>query len=223
MNKHRDSQRARVYAWERACMQKLSSACIYTAEFQTLDECASFAEPIWRKERGRMGMGHRDTPAIERPAWGQRHAVAHEDHRITLPRWARHRWVILHEMAHLLNVKHDVRSHGPRFVGLLIGLVARWLEYDAQQLMHLADEMGVKYHVRTIGVVPVRGPTWHVERVIRQDGPMTDMDLACHLSLIDGIQLTPAQVRGAALQLIRTRRARWIRRKLTPTAPNLSA
>lgn len=209
----RDSQRSKVYAWERACVAQLAHSSIYDAEFKTLDECAAYATPIWRKERGRVGRARVKAPTIERPAWGQRRALAHFDHRITLPRWARSRWVILHELAHRLNVGKG-EGHDARFVGILIGLVARWLDYDATQLMALADEMGVKYYVRSIGVVPVRGPVWHVERAVRLHGPMTEMDLACHLSIAEGVDITPPQVRGAALHLIKCGRARWLRKKL---------
>lgn len=212
MPRSRDNQRSRVYAWERACVEQLAHSDIYDAEFQTLDECAEFAAPIWRKERGRVGLARQRAPVIERPSWGQRRALAHADHRITLPRWARSRWVILHELAHRLTPRDE--AHGPRFVGVLMGLVARWLDYDATQLMALADEMGAKYHARSIGVVPTRGPVWHVERVVRLHGPMTGMELACHLSLAEGLDVRVPQVRGAALHLIRTGRARWLRHKL---------
>lgn len=74
--------------------------------------------------------------------------------------------------------------------------------------MALADRRGVKYRVQSIGVVPLHGPSWHVERAIQQEGPMSEMDLACWCDL------TYLQVRGAALFLTRQRRARWYRKKL---------
>lgn len=212
----RENQRSRVYAWERRCLRELGRTDISSAEFDSLDECAAYAEPVWRKERGRVGLARHAAPSIERPHRGQRRALAHPDHRITLPRWARSRWVILHELAHRLTPRDE--AHGPRFVGVLMGLAARWLEFDVNQLMALADEEGVAYYVRSIGCVPVRGLTWHVERALRHHGPMTEIDLACHLSLAEGVDATPRQVRGAALQLIRQGGARWLRRKLTLTS-----
>lgn len=214
MSKGRDNQRSRVYAWENQAVRNFTGKSSGIPEFETLDQCTEFATPIWRKERGRVGLARRSAPTIERPHWGQRRAWAHADHRITLPRWARSRWVILHELAHHLTPWDE--AHGPRFVGVLIGLAARWLDYDVQQLMALADEMGVRYHVRSIGVVPVHGPTWHVQRALQRHRPMTAMDLACHLSLVEGVDITPRQVRGAALPLIRAGRARWLRKKLVP-------
>ena len=211
MGKLRDNQRSRVYAWERACLRELAATSIGRAEFDTLQQCIEFAEPIWRKERGRLGLARQRPPAIERPAWGQRRALAHFDHRITLPRWARSRWVILHELAHRLTPGDE--AHGARFVGVLMGLASRWLDYDAGELMALADRHGVKYRVQSIGVVPVHGPAWLVHRALRQEGPMTEMDLACWCDL------SYLQVRGAALALVRQRRARWFRGKLQLLEP----
>ncbi len=209
---HRDTQRSKVYAWEAVAVRELAHSSLYDAEFETLEQCIEFAQPIWRKERGRLGLARQRAPSIERPHRGQRRALAHADHRITLPRWARSRWVILHELAHRLTPGDE--AHGPRFVGVLMGLVSRWLDYDATQLMDLADRMGVKYYVRSIGVVPRHGPAWHVERAVRHHGPMSEMDLACHICLAEGVDITPPKVRGAALHLIRTGKARWMRNKL---------
>jgi hypothetical protein len=215
MPRTRDNQRSRCYAWERRAVAELASADFYAAEFATVAECEAFAAPIWRKERGRVGLAGQQAPSIERPSWGQRSALAHRDHRITLPKWARSRWVILHELAHRLTPADE--AHGPRFVGVLMGLVSRWCDFDATELMRLADEEGLRYHVRSIGPVPVHGPAWHVERALRQHEPMTLMDLSSHLVIVTGYyDATPKIVRGAALSLIRAGRARWLRGKLVP-------
>lgn len=210
----RDNQRSRVYAWERAASLRLKGRTLYIGEYETLEECEAFMAPIWRAERGRVGLAKSSAPTLARKLWGQRKATASELHVIKLPKWARSRWVILHEMAHRLTPEDE--AHGPRFVGVLIGLAARWLEYDASQLMALADEMGVKYYVRSIGVVPTRGPAWHVDRAIRRHGAMSAMDIACHLSLVDGVDISFKQVNGAAVSLIRSGRARWYRGRLKP-------
>lgn len=215
MARGRDSQRSRVYEWERRCVRDLAGLSLHDPEkgFEALEQCIAYATPIWRKERGRVGLAKVKAPSIERPAWGQRRALANDwRHAITLPKWARNRWVILHEMAHLLTPR-DV-AHGPRFVGVLIGLAARWLDYDATQLMAWADEAGVKYYVRSIGSVPILGPAAHVERALRSEGPMTTMDLASWLSLGMRIDVTERQVRGAAAGLARRGRVRWLRGKL---------
>lgn len=206
MARGRDRQRSRVYAWEREVCARLLGRSIGTPDYDTIPECEAYAKPIWRAERGRVGLARQHAPDIERPHWGQRRALAHHDHRITLPRWARNRWVILHELAHRLTPTDE--AHGPRFVGVLMGLVARWLDLDAQELMELADRHGVLYYVRSIGVVPVHGPAWKVERALRENGPMTEMDLACWCDV------PYKQVRGAVLYLIGRGKARWYRKKL---------
>lgn len=214
MRRPRDTQRSRVYAWEREACAALMGRSEFEPEFKTLEECQAYADPIWRKERGRVGLAGQVAPSIERPNMGQRRALAHADHRITLPRWARNRWVILHEMAHRLTPRDE--GHGPRFVGVLIGLLARWCDLDATELMRMAEESGVKFYVRSIGSVPVHGPVWHVTRALRTERPMSAMDLACWLSVGTDVLITPAQVRGAAMGLIRAGRARWLRGKLVP-------
>lgn len=199
----RDNQRSLVYAWERRATKGAHSQ----PTMKKLEEAAAFLAPIWKAERGRYGHAKLPMPLIGRPSWGQRRALAHHSHRITLPRWARNEWVILHEAAHRLTPRDE--AHGPRFVSVLIGLASRHLGYDANQLMELADEMGVKYHVRSIGAVPVLGPAELVWRTVAEHGSMSEMDLACWLGM------SYLQVRGAALSLIRAGRARWLRRKLT--------
>jgi putative metallohydrolase (TIGR04338 family) len=214
----RDSQRSRVYAWERVAVATLPGRNLYEAEFNKIDECDEWARPIWRKERGRVGLAGTKAPSIESSSWGQRRALAHHDHRITLPRWARSRWVILHEMAHRLTPRDE--AHGPRFVGVLIGLACRWLDYDAETLMRLADEKGVRYHVRSVGKVPVHGPAWHVRQVLSTSkSPRDLMDIACELSIGCGVDITYKQVRGAALHLVARGEAVW-RRRLLAMAPS---
>jgi putative metallohydrolase (TIGR04338 family) len=211
----RDNQRSRCYAWERAVVAAFG-ARFYQPDFATLEECEAFMNPIWRKERGRVGLAHQRAPELARNLWGQQRATASSNHVLKLPKWARSRWVILHEMAHRLTPADE--AHGPRFVGVLIGLVCRWIGYDARRLMATADEMGLRYHTRSIGVVPVLGPSAYVQRALLAHPPMTAADLASHIAIVDETPLSVFQVRAAALTLIRNGHARWLRNKLTPTA-----
>lgn len=78
----RDFQRSAVYAWEDQAGRRVNRhPC-----FERLEDCQDWLDPIWRAERGRYGRARVPTPLIERPSWGQRSAIAHYDHRITLPR-----------------------------------------------------------------------------------------------------------------------------------------
>lgn len=212
-NRLRDNQRAKVYAWERVASKKFCAVAapgtgrirsLHSPDFKTLDECIAFATPIWSSERGRYGLGRVKAPAIERPSWGQRSALAHHDHRITLPRWSRGPWVILHELAHRLTPANE--AHGARFCGVLIGLLARHCGYDAHELMSLADDMGVKYSVRSIGAVPIESLSTRLTRLL----PISEIEAAVELDV------TWRQVRGAAINLIRGGHARWFRGRLVP-------
>jgi hypothetical protein len=212
MCNQRDRQRSRVYAWEKAASTNLTRMVdgqvgIHRhtySEFETLAQCSEFLAPIWAAERGRYGRSRVPMPTIERPSWGQRSALAHWDHRITLPKWARNRWVILHEAAHRLTPGDE--AHGPRFVGVLIGLLARHGGYDAYELMAAADEAGVKYHVRSVGSVPVQSLSERLHRLL----PVQEMDAAFELDV------SWRQVRGASLQLVRAGLAIWKRDRLLP-------
>lgn len=208
----RDNQRSKVYAFEGRASKTLVRLLDGVSgirrhdvpEFETLDQCQEFLNPIWTSERGRYGRARVPAPEIVRPNRGQRRALAHDDHRITLPRWARSRWVVLHEAAHRLTPIDE--AHGPRFVGALMGLLVRHVGYDANELMALADEMGVKYNVRSIGLVPVQTMSQKLARLL----PTTEMDAAFELDV------SWRQVRGASLPLIRAGLARWVRDKLLP-------
>lgn len=199
MPRKRDNQRSRVYAWQRRFGQYYRPPA-----WKTIDEVIQFAKPIWRSERGRYGMANVPMPLFESSSWGQRNAIAHHDHRITLPLWARQPPVVLHEMAHRLSPNDE--GHGPRFVGIEIGLLARHCGYDADELKALADEMGVKYDRRSIGRVPTF-PWW---RRVQKLLPCTAMEAAIELDVPYRV------VHGAALQLIKRGLARWYRGKLIP-------
>lgn len=198
--KPRDSQRARVYAWE----SKIEGYR-RPPEWKTIEEVQAWAAPIWRAERGRYGLVKMLLPKFVSSSWGQRRALAFKGrHEISLPLWARQKPVVLHEMAHLLTPGDE--SHGARFVGVLIGLLARHAGCRADDLMKLADEMGVAYCVRSIGAVPVHSLTERLLELL----PISEMDAAFEL------YVTWRQVRGASIRLLQHKRARWLRGKLVP-------
>jgi hypothetical protein len=204
MRPQRDFQRSKVYAWER----HVTGLALHQREFETLEDCAAFLAPIWKAERARYKpkwSQKKEPPHIVRPSWGQQHALSYEDGRISLPLWARNRWIILHEALHQLM---PAMEHGPRFVGSLIGMASRHLDYDPAELMAAADEMGVKYDVRSIGLVPAHGLAWKLRKAITKHGPMSEMDAACWLDV------SYLQIRGAALSMIGRGQARWLRGKL---------
>jgi hypothetical protein len=199
----RDVQRSRVYAWER----RIFDRAIWTATL-TLEELERFVNRVWRSERGRMGQARRPAPVVaaRRGSSAEAFSNAWGPGLMYFGSHCRNQIVALHEMSHCLTPRDQ--SHGPRFVGVLIGLYCRHLDMDANVLMALADEMNVKYHVRSIGSVPIFGTARIVADAVRKEGSMTEMDLACWCDL------TYLQVRGAAMSLIRKGQARWLRKKL---------
>ena len=185
MARNRDNQRSRVYAWERKATKWFADRPL----MKSLEEVEEWMRPIWRAERGRVGLAKYRVPELSRNLWGQRSASAGHDHVLKLPKWARNPWVVLHEMAHRLTPNDE--PHGPRFVGVLIGLVARHDGRDANWLMELADEMGVHYHVRSIGCVPIIKTA---DRILaRKDLPIHEVELAIE----EGLHWK--QIRGAVL------------------------
>lgn len=207
----RDTQRSRVYAWERKVAQ-IDQRDLFAPVWSSLDEVRTWIEPIWRSERGRYGKQGMLPPDVQRPARGQRRAYAYPGaHRMTLPRWTRNPWQVLHELTHIL-VKSTGSPHGPRFVAALIGLAARHLNYDAAELVRLAGEFDLKVDLRSVGAVPARALAWRVEKALREQGPMTPVDLACWLSIGTAHEAVSwKQVHGAMLRPLAAGRVRMLR------------
>ena len=201
----RDRQRTRVYRWETIAQKETAASANAYPDFAELPAIQAWVHPIWRAERGRYGLAKAPAPTIERPHWGQHRALAYvERGRITLPRWARTPWLVLHELAHHLTPADE--AHGSRFVGVLIGLLARHTGRCPEQLLELAHAHGVRVDMRSVGAVPQRelGTRDRLLALL----PATDMDLACELGL------HWRQVRGLALGLSKQGLVRWYRGKL---------
>lgn len=213
MPRFRDQQRSRLYAWERDMATKAARAVegelvrskslfVPDDELHDLASCQAYVDRVWKAERARYGQGRRQPPVVVRPSWGQRRAIAHAYHQISLPRTVRNRWMILHEVAHRLTP--DDEPHGPRFLGVLIGLLHRHAGYDADELLASAQEARLRVKPQSLGPVLERSLSVRLLDVL----PATDIDAALEL----GVHWR--QVRGAAMQLIRQERARWFRGKL---------
>jgi len=89
--------------------------------------------------------------------------------------------------------------------------------------MALDDEVAVEYSVRSIGSVPVMGPAWHVERELKETGPLTAVDMLAELNIGDRLNLPLPQFRGAALALVRSGRAHRYRKKLVLVSAGTAA
>lgn len=140
----RDSQRSRVYAWERAqsWWQTASPGARYAEVSSsavrplTLPECEKLILRALRKAGCRMvdlGDGR-----------GRRTAGGYS-HRILLPTWARTKPVILHEAAHSVAAQRGFDDgHGPRFMRVYLDLLTRHLHLKPGVLLASARGAGVK-------------------------------------------------------------------------------
>lgn len=145
----RDSQRSRVYAWDKAVNGGSTEGSLEIEEIEAL------VKRIWRAERGRYGHAAAAIPAVHDGRGRRRPGSSRTRHAILLPRWCRSEWMVAHELAHLLDTRANA-AHGPRFVGILMGIASRHLGRDLNELQARADELGVKYFTRAVG-----GPRVH--------------------------------------------------------------
>lgn len=200
----RDRQRAKVYAWESAQRRRFGAG-----DTMTLDAGQALVASIWKAERARYGLGRKHVPELTGGHGPQRRGLAFiYGHRMSIPDHSLKPWVICHEVAHLLTgPKHE--AHGPRFVGILIGLLARHATYDAVELLASAQLAKLRVSPQSIGALPARPqPEMAIAEKLLALAPVGDVDEAIELGL------HWRQVRGHALQLVRAGRARWFRGKL---------
>lgn len=115
--KARDSQRSKLYKWEAATFVK-------SGEDLTLDQCKVLAHEAVSR------YGFTNFPVIK-DGRGRRNAGGSE-YEIDLPRWARNRFVVLHEAAHaivdMLARRHNVprstwAGHGAEFTRVFVSLL----------------------------------------------------------------------------------------------------
>ena len=197
----RDSQRSAVYAWENAAIPR--HAAYDRRVSKGLEDVEPFVRRVWLSERGRYGLAKHPVPEVK---GGAGHARGNA-YGLKLPPWARRSpAVILHEIAHGLDKRSGYGAgrsgwHGPRFVGILIGLLARHLGLDAEALMAQADERGVRYDVRSVGAVPR----------VRLADRLADVLPATPIEAAVALGVSYRQVHGAALRLLGAGRAAWSR------------
>ncbi len=143
----RDSQKSKVYKAERS-VQTLLSDTEY--KFTSLQQCIDFVCKIecskWYKSVGLCG--HNISISDGR---GSSRARAYcSSNRICLPRWARNKMTILHEICHMHYTSNFVASHGREFCKLFINAVKRWIGKEEADLLRYAYKTyGVKYVVRS--------------------------------------------------------------------------
>ncbi len=205
----RDSQRSRVYAWERE-VKSLTSFRYHHA----IEDAQQFMDAIWVIERARFDRAGHPPPRIFAASRRRHRPTANnKSQRIKLPEFAREEWTILHEMAHC--ILPPGIHHGPRFVATFMGMACRHLKQDLQLLQKTADAHGVAYDRRCLGPVPAPNLGARAIAALKCEGAMTPMDLSCWLSTDtkEG-HVSERQLRAALLWPIRRGEARLLRGKV---------
>jgi putative metallohydrolase (TIGR04338 family) len=121
--RERDSQRKKLYDAERAVFTDF-----YKPHFTTVQECQAFVDSVLARKRVQSHYKRAKRPVLVRPGHGARSAFGGYGH-VTLPRWARSRHVILHELAHALEPAGA--AHGWQFAQCYLWLVRQALGVEA--------------------------------------------------------------------------------------------
>lgn len=141
MSKPRDSQRSKLYAAEREAFPEMDT----TPEYTTNDECKAYVDKVLGRavvKRHYPRLVERGVE-VRRPNMGQRRALAHAglswdgQYVISLPRWARSRTVILHELAHQAT-RFQGAAHGWQFAAAYLKLVRTMLGVEAEAKLKAA-------------------------------------------------------------------------------------
>ncbi len=131
--KRPDRQRARVYAWEDAVIAPHGGDPIPFAAAQAM------VTAIWTE------MGLRWPPKVERlPPQARRLQADATRLRLRLPE-ALPAHLLLHELAHAMTSTAEGESdgHGPRFMGLYLQLIERYLRLPAAGLLPSLQAAGI--------------------------------------------------------------------------------
>lgn len=146
----RDSQRARLYAAERTAFMR-DSACPHAAFgwLPRLEQVRAFVTAVATHPRVTARYPHAVAPGLSildglevRDGRGRRSAAAYlKMHAIAVPTALRMRWVVLHELSHVVTrgVEGDnVAAHGPEFAGHYLVLVQLVFGDAAADRLHAA-------------------------------------------------------------------------------------
>ncbi len=138
----RDRQRSKVYAWEERFVAPYDPSTILRAQAQGM------VDAIWSE------MGLRFPPKVE-PLPRQARSTMADANRLTIrladtcPAW----W-LLHEIAHGMTSTHDGWSdgHGPKFMGLYVQLLTRYLRLPMDALLSSVHTAGIEIDPQAVPV-----------------------------------------------------------------------
>lgn len=153
MDKQRDSQRKRVYTWERKAGYVEDAATTFTRRSHsgsrtfargradlvplTVEECRVLVAYIWHRE------GFRGLPPRVTAGRGHNQATGSRS-VLKLPAWARTIPMVCHELAHGIQPVSDNWAHGPLFVRIFMHLLARYAGRSLTEMRDTAKEHRVK-------------------------------------------------------------------------------
>ena len=148
----RDSQRSRVYAFERKYLESHNKVDKLSAA-----RCQRFVEKIWKNEVDKFKPGRKKAPTITAVDRNAKQAYYISSiHEIALPKWAMTKITICHELAHALESINDEigGDHGPYFVGRLIYLLAKYCPSDDRK-RHTREDLEFYAKVRRLKIKTV--------------------------------------------------------------------
>jgi putative metallohydrolase (TIGR04338 family) len=141
----RDSQRSKLYKAERAWFDPTAR---YQPEFETIAECRAFVDSVTKTKFWQDRSRWRFVAITDGRG---RRSAAGGGGEIRLPRSMRSRWVILHELAHVIHWEDrpEVAAHGREFAKTYLALVGRFLSVeDARGLRNSMREHRAKFTLR---------------------------------------------------------------------------
>lgn len=130
----RDDQRSRVYAWEDRMIAPRDRTTI------ARDAAQGIVDALWAE------LGLRYPPSVEPLPRQVRRRLADASRLcIRLPEQTPS-WCVLHELAHALTSTHDGEfdQHGPRFVGVYLQLLVRYMGMSARDLLMSLRDAGIR-------------------------------------------------------------------------------
>lgn len=131
----RDSQRQKLYNAEGVLAQ-------FSRPLLTVPEIQAYVDNLVKQKWFRDRYGKRIIPVKD--GRGTRNAYGWHSGPISMPRWSRQEYIVLHEVCHVVSSGFDA-AHGPEFAGRFATIVFYALGREAEQaLLDSYAEHGVK-------------------------------------------------------------------------------
>jgi hypothetical protein len=143
----RDFQKSKVYAWEKAVVAPRTDLVI------PFNRAQQFVDGVW------LSLGFQGPPRVSLMAPQAIYAIANGCRHELKIRRETPAWVILHELAHAINQRHDKApeasvscdAHGPNFVDIYIKLLDKVLNIPLALTMYSLRVHGVRHKEQVNG------------------------------------------------------------------------